>query len=96
MSILNGMALINYDGKLIPVDPSRWGADPLVAGKLKQFRSMYPEILVTVGKTAARMYRCYIEESDVGKVSDVITQYFENREVVAVPKRGRQIDKTPR
>ena len=33
---------------------------------------------------------------NVGKVSDVITQYFENREVVAVPKRGRQIDITPR
>lgn len=60
--------IINYDGKLIPVDPSLWEADPLVAGKLKQFRSMYPEILVTVGKTAARMNRRYIEESDVGNL----------------------------
>ncbi|MDX2481961.1 MAG: 5'-nucleotidase C-terminal domain-containing protein, partial [Desulfuromusa sp.] len=60
--------IINYDGKLIPVDPSRWGADPLVAGKLNQFRSMYPEILVTVGKTAARMNRRYVEESDVGNL----------------------------
>jgi len=41
---------------------------------------MYPEIRVTIGKTAARMNRRYIEESDV------MTQYFENREVVAVPK----------
>jgi 5'-nucleotidase/UDP-sugar diphosphatase len=60
--------IISYDGKLIPVDPSRWGADPLVADKLSQFRSMYPEIQSIVGKTAARMNRRYIEESDVGNL----------------------------
>lgn len=58
----------NYDGKLIPVDSARWKPDPLVAGKLEQYRSMYPEIMITVGKTAAQMNRRYIEESDVGNL----------------------------
>lgn len=60
--------ITSYDGKLIPVDPSRWGPDQLIAGKLGQYRSMYPEIMVTVGKTAAQMNRRYIEESDVGNL----------------------------
>ncbi len=158
--------IINYHGKLIPVDPSKWGPDPRVAGKLTKYRSMYPEIMDIVGKSSASMNRLYIEESDVGnlfadafvaasgadigfvhsgslrkdlpagnvrmvdlldtypfvvatpsflteggdlydsfpestvignagKVSDVIIQYFRDREVVAVPKRGRQKDVTP-
>jgi len=158
--------IINYHGKLIPVDPSKWGPNPRVAGKLARYRSMYPEILDIVGKSSASMNRRYIEESDVGnlfndafvaasgadigfvhsgslrkdlpagnvrmvdlldtypfvvatpsflteggdlydsfpestvignagKVSDVIIQYFRDREVVVVPKRGRQEDVTP-
>jgi 2',3'-cyclic-nucleotide 2'-phosphodiesterase (5'-nucleotidase family) len=58
----------SYDGKLIPVDPSRWKPDPGITGKLDKYRSMYPEIMVTVGKTAAQMNRRYIEESDVGNL----------------------------
>ena len=60
--------IIDYDGKLIPVESSRWAPDPAVAGKLEQYRSNYPEIQVVVGKTAARMNRRYIEESDVGNL----------------------------
>jgi 5'-nucleotidase/UDP-sugar diphosphatase len=58
----------SYDGKLIPVDPSKWEPDPRVAGKLEKYRSMYPEIMVTVGKTSAQLNRLYIEESDVGNL----------------------------
>jgi 2',3'-cyclic-nucleotide 2'-phosphodiesterase (5'-nucleotidase family) len=60
--------ITRYDGKLIPVDPSRWGPDQEIAGKLAEYRSMYPEIMATVGKTGARMNRRYIEESDVGNL----------------------------
>lgn len=60
--------ITRYDGKLIPVDPSRWEPDQAIVGKLEQYRSMYPEIMVTVGKTEARMNRRYIEESDVGNL----------------------------
>jgi len=60
--------ITHYDGKLIPVDPSRWGPDQRVAAKLEVYRSMYPEIMITVGKTEAQMNRRYIEESDVGNL----------------------------
>lgn len=60
--------IIHYDGKLIPVDPSRWGPDQRIADKLAKYRSMYPEIMVTVGRTKAQMNRRYIEESDVGNL----------------------------
>lgn len=60
--------IAHYDGKLIPVDPSRWGPDQRIAAKLAQYRSMYPEIMVAVGKTEAQMNRRYIEESDVGNL----------------------------
>lgn len=60
--------ITHYDGKLIPVDPSRWGPDQNIADKLATYRSMYPEIMVTAGKTETRMNRRYIEESDVGNL----------------------------
>jgi len=60
--------IAHYDWKLIPVDPSRWGPDPLVSEKLAHYRSMYPEIQEVVGQSAARMNRRYIEESDVGNL----------------------------
>lgn len=61
-------AIKSYDGKLIPVDPSRWQPDTRITAKLERYRSMYPEIMVKVGRTAARMNRRYIEESDVGNL----------------------------
>ena len=60
--------ITHYDGKLIPVDPTRWGPDKAIVDKLERYRSMYPEIMVTVGKTKAQMNRKYIEESDVGNL----------------------------
>ena len=60
--------ITHYNGKLIPVDPSRWGPDQRIAAKLAQYRSMYPEIMAVVSKTEAQMNRRYIEESDVGNL----------------------------
>ena len=60
--------ITHYDGKLIPVDSSRYGPDQRIAEKLTAYRSRYLEILLTVGKTEARMNRRYIEESDVGNL----------------------------
>jgi 2',3'-cyclic-nucleotide 2'-phosphodiesterase (5'-nucleotidase family) len=58
----------SFDGKLIPVDPAKWGPDPKMAAKLQQYRSAYPELMVKVGESAAGMNRRYIEESDVGNL----------------------------
>jgi len=55
-----------HDGRLIPVDPALHAPDPDVHAKLSAYRSAYPEIQAVVGRTAARMNRRYIEESDVG------------------------------
>ncbi len=58
--------IIAHDGRLIPVDPSRYAPDPAVAAKLAEYRSAFPEIQTVVGQTRARMNRLYIEESDIG------------------------------
>lgn len=60
--------ITHYDGKLIPVDSSRYGPDQRISEKLTAYRSKHLEILLTVGKTEARMNRRYIEESDVGNL----------------------------
>ncbi len=58
--------ITNYDGRLIPVDPSKFAPDTRVLAKLEQYRNAYPEIRAKIGETATRMNRRYIEESDVG------------------------------
>ncbi len=58
--------IIDYDGRLIPVDPSKFAPDAKVLSKLAQYRNAYPEIRNKIGETALRMNRRYIEESDVG------------------------------
>ena len=55
-----------HDGRLIPVDPALHAPDPAILAKLAEYRGQYPKIREVVGKTAARMNRRYIEESDVG------------------------------
>jgi len=56
----------SFDGKLIPVDPELYAPDPAVTAKLAEYRNAFPQIQKVVGRTAARMNRRYIEESDVG------------------------------
>jgi 5'-nucleotidase/UDP-sugar diphosphatase len=58
--------IIHHDGRLVPVDPALHAPDPAIVAKLSLYRDAYPEIQAVVGKTAARMNRRYIEESDVG------------------------------
>ncbi len=58
--------ITNHDGRLVPVDPALHAPDPAIVAKLSLYRDAYPEIQAVVGKTAARMNRRYIEESDVG------------------------------
>ena len=60
--------ILEHEGKLIPVDPDRWSADARITSKLARYRDAYPELRETVGQTAARMNRRYIEESDVGNL----------------------------
>ena len=57
-----------YDGHLIPVDPALYRPDPAITAKLTDYRNAYPEIQTVIGRSAARMNRRYIEESDVGNL----------------------------
>jgi 2',3'-cyclic-nucleotide 2'-phosphodiesterase (5'-nucleotidase family) len=57
-----------HDGHLIPVDPSLYGPDSAIIAKLTEYRNAYPEIQTVIGRSAARMNRRYIEESDVGNL----------------------------
>jgi len=58
--------ILAHEGRLVPVDPSIYEPDPLVIAKLDAYRGAYPEIQAVVGRTAGRMNRRYIEESDIG------------------------------
>ncbi|MGI9225493.1 MAG: bifunctional metallophosphatase/5'-nucleotidase [Woeseiaceae bacterium] len=61
-------AVLAHEGRLIPVDPALHKPDAAITAKLTEYRDAYPEIRVVIGKTAARMNRRYIEESDVGNL----------------------------
>lgn len=60
--------LLAHDGRLIPVDPALHDPDPAIVAKLTRYRNAYPEVRQVVGRTAARMNRRYIEESDIGNL----------------------------
>ena len=60
--------ITNYNGKLIPVDPSKWKPDPRVAAKLQKYRGAHPELMIKIGTSTARMNRRYVEESDLGNL----------------------------
>ena len=59
-------AIMEHEGRLIPVDPAQHEPDPAIVAKLTKYRSAHPEIQGVIGRTEARMNRRYIEESDVG------------------------------
>ncbi len=61
-------SLLDYQGRLVPVDPSRYTPDPAIATKLKTYREKFPELRQVIGKTADRLNRRYIEESDIGNL----------------------------
>ena len=61
-------AILAHEGRLIPVDPALHEPDAAITAKLTEYRNAYPEIRAVIGKTAARMNRRYIEESDVGNL----------------------------
>jgi len=58
--------IIDHAGRLIPVDPALYAPDPAIVAKLTDYREDFPEIQEVIGKTAGRMNRRYIEESDIG------------------------------
>ncbi len=60
--------ITSHDGRLIAVDPALHEPDPAVIEKLTEYRNAYPEIRQVIGRTAARMNRRYIEESDIGNL----------------------------
>ena len=60
--------ITSHDGRLIAVDPALHEPDPAVIAKLTEYRNAFPEIRQVIGRTAARMNRRYIEESDIGNL----------------------------
>jgi 5'-nucleotidase/UDP-sugar diphosphatase len=60
--------ITSHDGRLIAVDPALHEPDPAVIAKLTEYREAFPEIRQVIGRTAARMNRRYIEESDIGNL----------------------------
>jgi 2',3'-cyclic-nucleotide 2'-phosphodiesterase (5'-nucleotidase family) len=65
---LGADGISSYEGRLIPVDADRLAPDPVIVDKLDRYRRAYPELRERVGRTAARMNRRYIEESDIGNL----------------------------
>lgn len=84
--------ITKQDGRLIPVEPALYEPDPVIVAKLTEYRNAYPEKREVMGQTSRRMNRRYIEESDIGKVTDVVMAYFAQHDVVTFPPKGRQID----
>ena len=60
--------ITNHKGRLIAVDPALYEPDPEITAKLATYRNAYPEIQQIIGRTAARLNRRYIEESDIGNL----------------------------
>jgi 5'-nucleotidase/UDP-sugar diphosphatase len=58
--------ILSHDGRLLPVDPAKYPPDPAIVDKLTTYRNAHPELQRVIGRTAARMNRRYIEESDIG------------------------------
>ncbi len=59
-------SILSHDGRLLPVDPAKYPPDPAIVDKLTRYRNAHPELQRVIGRTAARMNRRYIEESDIG------------------------------
>jgi 2',3'-cyclic-nucleotide 2'-phosphodiesterase (5'-nucleotidase family) len=60
--------IVSHEGRLIPVDSDRFVPDPAIQAKLEKYRALHPELHQKMGRTAARLNRRYVEESDVGNL----------------------------
>lgn len=68
LTLADDGSILEYDGKLIPVQSTKLEPDPRILAKLQQYRAAYSEIMTKVGSTDAPMIRRYIEESDIGNL----------------------------
>jgi 2',3'-cyclic-nucleotide 2'-phosphodiesterase (5'-nucleotidase family) len=67
--------IISHEGRLIPVDSDKLRPHPVVAKKLAEYRSRFPELYTFIGTTEGRMNRRYNEESDVGNLfTDILRE----------------------
>jgi 5'-nucleotidase/UDP-sugar diphosphatase len=67
--------IISHEGRLIPVDSDKLEPHPVVAKKLAEYRSRFPELYILIGMTEGRMNRRYNEESDVGNLfADILRE----------------------
>ncbi len=67
--------IISHEGRLIPVDSDNLKPHPVVAKKLAEYRSRFPELYTFIGTTEGRMNRRYNEESDVGNLfADILRE----------------------
>jgi 5'-nucleotidase/UDP-sugar diphosphatase len=67
--------ILSHEGRLIPVNSNKLKPHPVVAKKLAQYRSRFPELYTVIGTTEGRMNRLYNEESDVGNLfADILRE----------------------
>ncbi|TNE56839.1 MAG: bifunctional metallophosphatase/5'-nucleotidase [Alphaproteobacteria bacterium] len=65
----------SYEGRLIPVDADKYAPDPVVHGKLQEYRARFPQLYEVVGNSDHYMPRRYIEESEVGSLfADILRE----------------------
>jgi 5'-nucleotidase/UDP-sugar diphosphatase len=67
--------IVSHESRLIPVDSDKLTPHPVVAKKLAEYRSRFPELYTLIGATEGRMNRRYNEESDVGNLfADILRE----------------------
>jgi len=84
--------ILSFEGKLIPVNSDQLEPHPIVAKKLSDYRTRYPEIGEIVGQTDSRLNRLYNQESDIGNLfADIIKEETQSS-IGLIPSGGIRKD----
>ena len=82
----------SFDGRLIDIDSDSLTADSAIAAKLERYRSRFPEVYETVGRTTDRINRQYNLESDLGNLYADILREFAEAEIGLMPSGALRKD----
>jgi len=84
--------IVNYEGKLIPVNSDLLAPHPLVAKKLADYRARFPEIYEKIGSTDHRINRQYYQESDLGNLFADILKAHTRTQIAFMPSGALRRD----
>ncbi|MFC1850821.1 bifunctional metallophosphatase/5'-nucleotidase [candidate division CSSED10-310 bacterium] len=73
--------ILDFEGRLIPVDSEKLVPHSMVAKKLSDYRARFPDIYKVVGQTAERLNRRYNAESDIGNLFADILRHGTNAQI---------------